>query len=60
VDSPLPTAYIDDITRGRKGADAIAAFLDIFNHRLMSQFYRIWKKYSCPEAFEDGKADNIS
>ncbi|QLK60361.1 type VI secretion system baseplate subunit TssG [Enterobacteriaceae bacterium Kacie_13] len=60
VDSPLPTAIIDDINQGRDGADAMAAFLDIFNHRLMTQFYRIWKKYSYPATFEDGGVDNIS
>lgn len=60
VDSPLPTAIIEDINQGRDGADAMAAFLDIFNHRLMTQFYRIWKKYSYPATFEDGGADNIS
>lgn len=60
VDSPLPTAIIDDINQGRDGADAMAAFLDIFNHRLMTQFYRIWKKYSYPATFEDGGRDTIS
>lgn len=60
VDSPLPTAYIDDINQGREGADAMAAFLDIFNHRLMTQFYRIWKKYSYPATFEDGGTDKFS
>lgn len=60
VDSPLPTAYIDDINQGRDGADAMAAFLDIFNHRLMTQFYRIWKKYSYPATFEEGGKDKFS
>jgi len=60
VDSPLPGAIIDDINQGRDGADAMAAFLDIFNHRLMTQFYRIWKKYSYPATFEDGGTDTVS
>jgi len=60
VDSQLPTAIIDDINQGRDGADAMATFLDIFNHRLMTQFYRIWKKYSYPATFEDGGTDTIS
>ncbi|GAA3614235.1 hypothetical protein GCM10023078_46950 [Gibbsiella greigii] len=38
----------------------MAAFLDIFNHRLMTQFYRIWHKYSYPATFEPGGTDNIS
>lgn len=45
VDSPLPTAYIDDITQQREGHEALEGFLDIFNHRFMTQFYRIWRKY---------------
>ncbi|MGV3345813.1 type VI secretion system baseplate subunit TssG [Enterobacteriaceae bacterium LUAb1] len=60
VDSPLPAACIDDINQGREGADAMAAFLDIFNHRLMTQFYRIWKKYRYPATFEDGGTDKFS
>lgn len=60
IDSPLPTAIVDDIAQGREGADAIAAFLDIFNHRFMTQFYRIWRKYNYPASFEPGGTDNIS
>ena len=60
VDSPLPTSMIDDINQARDGADAMAAFLDIFNHRLMTQFYRIWRKYSYPANFEPGGNDAIS
>ncbi len=48
VDSPLPTGYIDDITQRREGHEALEAFLDIFNHRMMTQFYRIWRKYNYP------------
>jgi type VI secretion system protein ImpH len=60
VDSPLPTSIINDINQGRDGADAMAAFLDIFNHRLMTQFYRIWRKYSYPATFEPGGTDTVS
>ncbi|MBA0037499.1 type VI secretion system baseplate subunit TssG [Pantoea sp. BIGb0393] len=60
VDSPLPTTIIDDINQARDGADAMAAFLDIFNHRLMTQFYRIWRKYSYPTTFAPGGTDAIS
>ncbi|MBV6820163.1 type VI secretion system baseplate subunit TssG [Rahnella sp. PD12R] len=60
VDSPLPTSYIDDITQQRDGHEALEGFLDIFNHRIMTQFYRIWRKYSYPATFEAGGADNTS
>lgn len=60
VDSPLPTSYIDDITQQREGHEALAEFLDIFNHRVMTQFYRIWRKYSYPATYEAGGKDSIS
>lgn len=60
VDSPLPTAYLDDIAQRREGHEAIQSFLDIFSHRILTQFYRIWRKYSWPATFEPGGGDNIS
>ncbi|WP_127956810.1 type VI secretion system baseplate subunit TssG [Serratia microhaemolytica] len=60
VDSPLPSAYIDDVTLQREGHEALEHFLDIFNHRIMTQFYRIWRKYSYPTTFESGGKDVIS
>jgi type VI secretion system protein ImpH len=55
VESPLPTHYIDDITQRREGYEAAADFLDIFNHRLITQYYRIWRKYSYPATLRKGK-----
>lgn len=60
VTSPLPTAYIDDITQRREGHETVEHFLDIFNHRLITQFYRIWRKHSYPASFENGGTDRIS
>jgi type VI secretion system protein ImpH len=60
VDSPLPTAFLDDITQRREGHEALEAFLDIFNHRIFTQFYRVWRKYSYPATFEAGGADATS
>ncbi|MBM7354588.1 type VI secretion system baseplate subunit TssG [Lelliottia amnigena] len=60
VDSPLPTAYLDDITLRADGHEALQSFLDIFSHRILTQFYRIWRKYSYPASFEPGGTDNIS
>lgn len=60
VDSPLPTAWLDDIAQQREGHEAQEAFLDIFNHRILTQFYRIWRKYSYPATFEAGGRDRTS
>lgn len=60
VDSPLPTAYIDDITLKCEGHEALQGFLDIFSHRILTQFYRIWRKYSYPATFAPGGTDSIS
>ncbi len=60
VDSPLPTSYLDDITQQREGHEAVEHFLDIFNHRLMTQFYRIWRKYAYPATFQAGGEDSTS
>lgn len=60
VDSPMPTAYLDDIAQRREGHEALEAFLDLFNHRIFTQFYRIWRKYSYPASFRAGGADDTS
>lgn len=60
VESPLPTACIDDIAQRREGYEAVSDFLDIFNHRLITQYYRIWRKYSWPASFEAGGKDKTS
>lgn len=60
VDSPLPGCYLDDIVQQRDGHEATAAFLDIFNHRIMTQYYRIWRRYAYPTTFKAGGADVIS
>ncbi|MEL2243961.1 type VI secretion system baseplate subunit TssG [Leclercia adecarboxylata] len=60
VESPLPTHYIDDIAQKREGWEGTCDFLDIFNHRLITQYYRIWRKYSYPATFAPGGTDNTS
>lgn len=60
VDSPMPTAFVDDIAQRREGHEALEDFLDIFNHRIFTQFYRIWRKYSYPATFAAGGTDATS
>ena len=40
------------IDRIRKKDTGLRDFLDIFNHRLLSLFYRAWEKHHFPVAFE--------
>lgn len=60
VDSPLPTSYLDDIAQRREGHEAVTSFLDIFSHRITTQYYRIWRKYAYPATFEAGGRDATS
>ncbi|GKX61847.1 Uncharacterized protein conserved in bacteria [Pragia fontium] len=60
VDAVLPYAWLDDIVQRQEGHDALEAFLDIFNHRVMTQYYRIWLKYYYPAGFRAGGTDLVS
>lgn len=60
VDSVLPSALLDDIVHKADGYQAVIDFLDIFNHRMITQFYRVWLKYHYPASFLSGGKDPIS
>ncbi|HDP0319463.1 TPA: type VI secretion system baseplate subunit TssG [Salmonella enterica subsp. enterica serovar Concord] len=60
VNSPLPTSYLDDIAQRREGCEEVTSFLDIFSHRIATQYYRIWRKYAYPATFEAGGCDATS
>jgi type VI secretion system protein ImpH len=49
----LPRHYTElMIERVRRKDFTLRDFLDIFNHRLISLFYRAWEKYRFPAAYE--------
>jgi type VI secretion system protein ImpH len=51
----LPFWYTERmIARAASKDDTLAAFLDIFNHRLISLFYRAWQKHCPPVLYESG------
>ena len=58
----LPTHYTQmlmDLGRDVRGPErrALRDWLDLFNHRLISLFYRSWEKYRFPIPYERGAAD---
>ncbi len=54
----LPYCYSELIlARQREKDRGLQAFLDIFNHRMISFFYRAWSKYRFPVSFHSGEDD---
>jgi len=51
----LPYCYTELILERRRAKDrALEEFLNIFNHRIISFFYRAWEKYRFPALFARG------
>lgn len=54
----LPYCYTELILERQRAKDkALASFLDIFNHRAISLFYRAWEKYRFPVTYGLGEED---
>ena len=54
----LPYTYSELILERARAKDySLAAFLDIFNHRAISLFYRAWQKFRFPVTYSTGKHD---
>lgn len=60
VSAPTPVYFTELI--GIAGTDAapLVHFLDIFNHRILSLFFRAWLKYRFPYRYERGAKDAFS
>ena len=57
---PAPyTEYLLALLRDKNTCDG-ASFFDIFNHRMISLFYRGWEKYRFFVGFERGAKDPLS
>ncbi|WP_435020242.1 type VI secretion system baseplate subunit TssG [Tundrisphaera sp. TA3] len=57
----LPHAYTELLQARRKAGDpTLAAFLDLFHHRLVSLFYRAWEKHHFVVPFERGEPDPLT
>ena len=54
----LPTVYTELVfERARYKDFSLWEFLDLFNHRFVSLFYRAWRKYRFPISYEGGGED---
>lgn len=56
--SPLATYFSEDVLRAELDDEtSLRAFYDLFHHRLLSLFYRAWKKYRPHVGFRDDASD---
>lgn len=55
--SPLPSHYTEDFLRREERESLLRGFLDIFHHRLLSLFYRVWEKYRTDAQFKSDASD---
>ncbi|AJG21864.1 Uncharacterized protein ImpH/VasB [Cupriavidus basilensis] len=60
VDARMPSYFVDEIAQRRDGAEPLAVFLDLFHHRIVTQFYRVARKYRYPVGFRRGGQDAVS
>ncbi len=57
----LPLAYTELVMERVRARDtALRDFLDLFNHRLISLFYRAWQKYRFAGEYELGHQDPLT
>ena len=57
----LPQHFTELVAeRARYGDTAVWEFFDIFNHRMISLFYRVWEKHRLGALYESGEPDNIT
>lgn len=59
MNGPLPAPYTEMLLeRARKKDETAGEFFDIFNHRIVSLFYRAWKKYRFYIAYEQSRGQD--
>ena len=61
TDSPLPSYYLDRLAyEAGQGVGIRPAFLDFFNHRLLTLLHQAWRKYRYYIRFRRGADDQFS
>jgi type VI secretion system protein ImpH len=57
----LPIYYTELVMDRLRAKDStLRDFLDIFHHRIISLFYRVWQKYRFQVGYEQGEGDQFS
>jgi type VI secretion system protein ImpH len=59
TESPLPELLSEDVLLADDDG-AMQVFFDVFQHRLLSLFYRLWRRYSLVLAFDGDGVDGLS
>lgn len=60
VAAPSPVYFSELIGFEDVDPDPLVDFLDLFNHRIISLYYRTWLRYRYPHRYEVGGADELS
>jgi type VI secretion system protein ImpH len=60
VSAPTPVYFTELVGLSGDDAAPLVDFLDLFNHRLLSLFFRAWLKYRFPYRYEPGAKDRFS
>lgn len=60
VDARMPAYFVDEVAQNRDGAEPLSSFLDLFHHRIITQFYRVARKYRYPVGFRRDGTDPVS
>jgi type VI secretion system protein ImpH len=58
--SPLPGFYAEDVLQDTQAEGILAAFMDLFHHRLLSLFYRCWLRFRPHFLFAHNGTDGFS
>jgi type VI secretion system protein ImpH len=58
--SPMPNHFTEEILWAGVDGEGVRDFIDLFQHRLISFFYRSWEKYRYPIEFEAIGPDAVS
>jgi type VI secretion system protein ImpH len=60
VSSPLPLYFSEYLARHEDNSQPLIDFLNIFNHRCYSLFYRAWKKYRFLSSFTMNESEPLA